>query len=490
MSFLRSTKISSRQPAWFPHWTRLTHVRKVEETAGGADTESSCPVEGTRKMAKEGKKKAKADKKQKDTGASAAGAEAASVSVKVLREDSAEASGCVVACFSNAPAPEDLLAGGEPYTFACRQDTKGVRSLSGHKGRIQLEGQQDQATRCYRYLVGVFDPAKGRLEVVDPGGGAAAGNLFSLRRSLRGEVVEGGVVKLSKVEAREALVDGFGSKRVKATHKKRKGTQLEDEGADAMQALEKTLRISKDQSDAARVAAGITLDAKEDGGGPNEHAPAPVPDAEKASQVYTRQALMDDECWDSINPGSVIMMAENQSKDRSSLPAFVIRNLSHVAAAADNKAAKKHTAKLLTLVTYLVRFHLLPSRFKHSPETLKTDLGVPLPLGVHMLRQFAEGADGSYTKPQIQKDKLLLSLAVSCLMTASCDVEIDDLALDLKMHADKVATYFKEVGAKVIKTSKKIKMEEGGSLQASSYRCVLSLPLTFPKRSRGGPGAR
>jgi len=73
----------------------------------------------------------------------------------------------------------------------------------------------------------VYDPDKGRLEVVDPGGAAATANLFSLQRRLRGDALEGGVSKLSKEEAREALVDGFGSKRVKATHKKRKGQQLE-----------------------------------------------------------------------------------------------------------------------------------------------------------------------------------------------------------------------------------------------------------------------
>jgi len=73
----------------------------------------------------------------------------------------------------------------------------------------------------------MYDPEKGRLEIVDPGTAGAAGNIFSLKRRLRGDTVEGGVMKLSKDEAREALVDGFGSKRVKATHKKRKGTQVQ-----------------------------------------------------------------------------------------------------------------------------------------------------------------------------------------------------------------------------------------------------------------------
>ncbi len=161
------------------------------------------------------------------------------------------------------------------------------------QGRTILEGKQSSAKCCFRYLVGVYDPDKGRLEVVDPGGAAATANLFSLQRRLRGDALEGGVSKLSKEEAREALVDGFGSKRVKATHKKRKGQQLEvriarasfsaplfqkyahsmrervprqsltrsctrlhppqEEGSEAMESLEKTLRVRKQEADAVKV---------------------------------------------------------------------------------------------------------------------------------------------------------------------------------------------------------------------------------------------
>ena len=105
------------------------------------------------------------------------------------------------------------------------------------QGRTILEGKQSSAKCCYRYLIGVYDPDKGRLEVADPGGAADTANVFSLQRRLRGDALEGGVSKLSKEEAREALVDGFGSKRVKATHKKRKGQQLEVRTARAFVSL-------------------------------------------------------------------------------------------------------------------------------------------------------------------------------------------------------------------------------------------------------------
>ena len=33
-----------------------------------------------------------------------------------------------------------------------------------------------------------------------------------------------------------------------------------------------------------------------------------------------------------------------------------------------------------------MRFHGLANRFKHTPETLKNEMGIPLPLGVHFLQ--------------------------------------------------------------------------------------------------------
>jgi hypothetical protein len=55
-----------------------------------------------------------------------------------------------------------------------------------------------QGKCCYRYLVGLYDPEKGRLEIVEPGTTNSGSNVFSLKRSLRGDTVEGGVRKLSR----------------------------------------------------------------------------------------------------------------------------------------------------------------------------------------------------------------------------------------------------------------------------------------------------
>ena len=86
------------------------------------------------KEGKDGKKKSKEPKERTRNEDETTSSALRSVSVKVLRE-APETSGCVLACFSDSPAPADLLdEGADPYKFQCRQMGKsGVRSLTGEK---------------------------------------------------------------------------------------------------------------------------------------------------------------------------------------------------------------------------------------------------------------------------------------------------------------------------------------------------------------------
>jgi len=85
-------------------------------------------------MGKDGKKKSKESKSQAHNDKETPRPAAASVSVKVLKE-SPETSGCLLAFFSDAPAPVDLLnKDAEPYEFQCEQTGKnGARALTGQK---------------------------------------------------------------------------------------------------------------------------------------------------------------------------------------------------------------------------------------------------------------------------------------------------------------------------------------------------------------------
>ncbi len=101
---------------------------ELEANTCGAET-------GMGKEGKDGKKKKSKEPKERTRNEDETTSSALrSVSVKVLRE-APETSGCLLACFSDSPAPVDLLdEGADPYKFQCRQMGKsGVRSLTGEK---------------------------------------------------------------------------------------------------------------------------------------------------------------------------------------------------------------------------------------------------------------------------------------------------------------------------------------------------------------------
>ena len=85
-------------------------------------------------MGKDGKKKSKRESKSRDDDGGAEPQGTVAVSVKVVRENS-NTSGSVLACFTDAPAPGDLLdQDAEPYEFQCEQ-AGGARALTGQKVR-------------------------------------------------------------------------------------------------------------------------------------------------------------------------------------------------------------------------------------------------------------------------------------------------------------------------------------------------------------------
>ncbi|EKX49934.1 hypothetical protein GUITHDRAFT_104331 [Guillardia theta CCMP2712] len=359
----------------------------------------------------------------------------------------------------------------------------GRKNLKIESERVSFRGAQDQDKKPYKYVVGMYDPEKDRLVIVDPGDDMA--KVIALKKRVKGLKDNTIAVDFSKEQARDALVDGFGSKRVKAVHRKRKGQETEREEQDALDSVEKELRVKKEETDAAKKLAGLEVDADK-ANGPNELAPPCNLAAETVSDVYKRKDLLDGEEWESIVPGQFFAIAQDPESAKQ-LPAFIRRHI-NLADSYPDKKDKKRVAKLLSYVSFLVFFHNLPNRFRKSPEVLKKELGIPLALGVHFLKLFAESVGNSYTKPQTQRDRLLLHLAVACLLVTEFEMDFDDLAADLKLHPDKLSAYFREVGAKIKKGAKRGKNDPEESLKVFNYHASLTLPLVFPKRSRGPKG--
>eukprot|EP00961_Rhodomonas_salina_P153803 2071731-Rhodomonas_salina.1 len=229
-------------------------------------------------------------------------------------------SGCLLACFSDAPPPVEVLHDNDGgVKFECQRNKKsGSRVLLGESDRLLFEGTDaSEHSSSFKYVVAMYDPSNEKIVLVDPGASVSGGNVFALKRRVKGleQKSTGGQLPclllralrlklltrhivvpastMTREQARDALVagtlsaylrslrclvltqramPGFGSKRVKNVHKQRKGVQLQEEGEESMETVEKELRIKKEEADAVR-SPGKHAGAGDDEG-PNELAPA------------------------------------------------------------------------------------------------------------------------------------------------------------------------------------------------------------------------
>lgn len=396
-------------------------------------------------------------------------------------------SGCLLACFSDAPPPVEVLHDNDGgVKFECQRNKKsGSRVLLGESDRLLFEGTDaSEHSSSFKYVVAMYDPSNEKIVLVDPGASVSGGNVFALKRRVKGlEQKSTGASTMTREQARDALVAGFGSKRVKNVHKQRKGVQLQEEGEESMETVEKELRIKKEEADAVR-SPGKHAGAGDDEG-PNELAPACNLSAEALDKVYEEESLLAEAEW-SLLSGAELVQASKEDADSESnqqLPQFV-REVLPLLAGADKKK-RKRMARHLAYIVALVNFNRLPSKFAKTPDAVSTELNIPPPLALTFLRTFSTFAAGTYTRPQTTRDKLLLYLGVAALLATDYHLFIDSLAADLRLHPEKLSNYFKELGATVAKVKGSVKQEAAA---ARTYKVSLKLPLTFPKRSRGGKG--
>jgi hypothetical protein len=246
------------------------------------------------------------------------------------------------------------------------------------------------------------------------------------------------------------------------------------------------MQVKKEEAQAAKEAMGVADDTVE---GPNELAPTANMVATRADEVYGLESLLSTDCWTKISSSLISQLAEDK-ESADLLPQFCRVQIPNIAVASDEGVTKAR-ARLLTYIVFLVNFSKLSNRFKKNAVKLKEELGVPIKIGTLMLDMFAVRDGESYTKPEAQRHRLLLHLATAALIFCDFDLFIDELASDLKMKPERLADYFKELGAKVTKprgaTPRKGAAGEGAVQQLPVFKAELSLPLTFPKRARGGP---
>jgi uncharacterized protein (UPF0335 family) len=214
------------------------------------------------KPRKSKKKKEKTNKSRKDESSDPGGDSSANedeghseppmhIRLTVCKEVE-DTSGAMLACFSDAPPPRSLHS--EGVRFECGfEEEDSTRYLKGESKSLLFEGLDSaDAGVTYKYMVGLYDPEKGEMVIVDPGE-ERSGNVVQLERMVKSTLSGGQLGDMSREQAREALVEGFGSKRVKSVHKLRKGQALEKEGGDTVLQLGSELQAKKEETDAGKV---------------------------------------------------------------------------------------------------------------------------------------------------------------------------------------------------------------------------------------------
>lgn len=306
----------------------------------------------------EGKKRKEGKELSKASGGSSSRGEGTRVAIRVEKEAEGT-SGTMLACFSNAPPPvADLQDGG--IMLGCEAHGTRKRVLTGETKTLLFEGSDDCGTgSAFKYMVGLYDPDKGEVVVADPGPGVS-GNVVSLRRRVKSMASGGTLGEMTKEQARDALVDVFGSKRVRSVYKQRKGQELEKEGTDVLGKLERELQVKKEESKAAHAAAAT---AGEDEG-PSDLAPKCNMKASSPAEAYLRKDVIGEEEWESLAPVQILDMAKDPSGEAASmLPTYIRAQLPALLKTEDKKDRRKR-AKLLMYAAFLVLFNALPSRLE------------------------------------------------------------------------------------------------------------------------------
>jgi hypothetical protein len=174
------------------------------------------------------------------------------VRVQVCREAEGT-TGSMLACFSDAPPPAEDLLSAQGIRFSSAYQEGETRFLRGETRSLIFEGCDSGGDSMhYKYMVGLYDPDKGEVVVVDPGE-KRSGNIVQLTRNVKSVASRGDMGGMTREQAREALVDGFGSKRVRSVHKLRKGQELEKEANEAVGGLDKELEVKKEETGAILV---------------------------------------------------------------------------------------------------------------------------------------------------------------------------------------------------------------------------------------------
>ncbi|KAF2474101.1 DNA-directed RNA polymeras-like protein I 49 kDa polypeptide [Lindgomyces ingoldianus] len=352
-----------------------------------------------------------------------------------------------------------------------------------YTAREEKDGSSDSLLKDY---IGVFDPATGKLQVVEVHKVTVRSTLRSETDELREEYERITAQKESMTARRHALATEFGSK------KSKKAIAGITENAIARGRPGETNGTPGDDAVASVVLQAMSTSAmptKEDLQSlVNDSKPRPKANlaAEYPSGVYSIDTIVGKELMGMIAVKDWVEAAESGNPVNVH-SRFVAKRIVKLV-----KSKEIQKLKILRFILLCMDFNAaLKTKGKGAKQVPFKDKLLPLmgegvsPPVVDAIRRNFASENNDMTRWHI--DNMMTHIAAASLIVDNFEVDVSDLREDLKLENKEIKQYFHEIGCRVVQPTEteRAKLKISKAEAVNHFIAKLKIPLAFPKISSG-----
>ncbi|KAJ7452107.1 Rpa49 subunit specific to nuclear RNA polymerase I [Mycena galericulata] len=363
---------------------------------------------------------------------------------------------------------------------AKKSDEEGALIVAGETDAVEFESNEEETIRVAsagcRYVLAVHNKRTSALTVLPT---TLSPHILSRTvKALKSIEPSAAPSATEYFQAKTALGETFGTKKAKAAIRARERNRVD------VSAMEGVMDFVMAGIDKAAGGLMTTEEAKELADTTRQVPPFDAAASDPAD-VYPLHGIIPESEW-KLLPVSAFYEAGGEKERREALP---FRRSSwvnsRIEATMEHKDKdKKRNLKILFYISCMMAFRSATER-KFNKEDLPGKLvGVPAAVVDSLLARFTESARGSNeprSTPQLQL-LLLTHILALCLRVDSYAADHALIAQDLSIAGDKINTYFKSLGCKIIKLSERERTRLGlPDSVADEKRAVLTAPVEFPK---------
>ncbi|KAI8944200.1 RNA polymerase I associated factor, A49-like protein [Xylaria longipes] len=316
-----------------------------------------------------------------------------------------------------------------------------------------------------KHYIGVFDPATGKLSVVEARKMAVRGVVRS--QQPKEEDLQSRMASKNMMELRNDLGQAFGTKKAKKALAAITENAIVDHDRKT-----NTLAASSQAMITAIGEVTHTMASKEDLQAAADAA-KPVPpgnfEAQEIQDVYTPQGLIGGELLNAI-PIKDWQDAVKKGANKMLTSAFIASRLTPIGEGPDSATR----LKALRYLEFLIKFSKLAKgkipKIPHSDKLRQLLQPAPEPVIQSIRRKFSS----NQVIDKFHRDLLFTYCCALAAILSNFEFETSKIRYDLGLDEKQFGQYFREIGGKVKKATG---TEKGTQMQMA----VLSLPLEFPK---------